>query len=82
MHFKSFKVKQNSTATVKHLDYISLEIMFLWQIFPLCDDNGVCIVPLVFVMEYCINLACDVMFFNTVSGWFVYGEPCFILAAS
>lgn len=49
MHFKSFKVKQNSIAIAEHLAYISLEIMFLWQIFPLCDNNGVGIAAVVFV---------------------------------
>lgn len=41
-------MKQNSIAVVKHLVYISLEIMFLWQIFPLCDDDGVDIVTILF----------------------------------
>lgn len=48
--FQEFQseTKQNSIAIVKHLVYISLDI-FLWQIFPLCDDNGVGIVMIVFV---------------------------------
>lgn len=61
MHFKGVKVKQNSIAIVKHLVYISLEIMFLWQIFPLSESNGVGIATVVSVVEYCINLACDVI---------------------
>lgn len=54
-------MKRNSIAIVKHLVYISLEIVFLWQIFPISDGDGVGIATVVSVVEYCINLACDVI---------------------
>lgn len=39
---------QKCQSETKHLVYISLEIMFLWQIFPLCDNSDVGIVSIVF----------------------------------
>lgn len=38
---------------VKHLVYINLEveIMFLQEVVPLCDSNGVSIAVVVFVVE-------------------------------